>query len=199
MEVRSFPEYNPERIESSVERAQSLELFLGEYLAECGAQRPEIDYNVFEDSGWCYKDVADYKFQTLWEYDPPRWGGCIPQWSVQSIYHYQDQRLKPHLKSTMISDWTGQNELIFRGELIALVRMIRGRLATPGLAHYAIHPALLFSIMGPQQARMLQGHMDGAKLVIQRSELYDFRHEDVDVLYSFAQWFLSSPVGNTEA
>ncbi|GAD98656.1 hypothetical protein ANI_1_1096164 [Paecilomyces variotii No. 5] len=140
----------------------------------------------------------DYKFQTLWEHDPPILGGCIPEWSVQSICHYEDQRLKPHLKSVMISDWTGHNELIFRGELRALVRMIRGRLATPGLAHHAIHPVLLFSLMGLQQARMLQAHMEGAKLVIQRSELYDFRREDSDVLDYFAQWYLSSSTGNTQ-
>lgn len=43
MEVRPFPKYGPERVGSSVERAQELELFLGEYLSDCGAQHPEIN------------------------------------------------------------------------------------------------------------------------------------------------------------
>lgn len=51
--------------------------------------------------------------------------------------------------------------------------------------------------MGTQHARILQAHLNGTELVIQQSKLYDFRHEDVELLEFFAQWFLSSPVGDT--
>lgn len=63
----------------------------------------------------------------------------------------------------------------------------------------ALEPqVLLFSMMGTQHARILQAHFNGTELVIHRSTLYDFRHDDAALLELFAQWFLSSPVGETK-
>lgn len=63
----------------------------------------------------------------------------------------------------------------------------------------ALEPqVLLFSMMGTQHARILQGHFNGIELVIHRSKLYDFQHENAALLEFFAQLFLSSPAGETK-
>lgn len=56
---------------------------------------------------------------------------------------------------------------------------------------------LMFSMMGPRHLRILQAHWSGIQMVIQKSELYDLRHEDEDVLKLLSRWFLSRPIGET--
>ncbi|KAL2005981.1 hypothetical protein VTN00DRAFT_9635 [Thermoascus crustaceus] len=200
-----FPKYDSEwsqrHHETPINRARQLCYYLRQYLRGYRNRSLDVQYTVFLSSGWRYQDTDQYGFkEDLWEYGLQIGMGdlkCPPQWSVDAIYHYHDTKF-PHLKSMMISDVDGDNETLSRGELLALIRMIRGRLATKKFAGHPVHPVLLFSMMGTQHARILQAHFNGTELVIHHSELYDFRHDNTVLLELFAQWFLSSPVGNTK-
>ncbi|KAJ9244240.1 hypothetical protein DTO169E5_1845 [Paecilomyces variotii] len=199
-----FPKYDSERAqrrhETPIDRARQLCYYLEQSLSGYRSRRPEVQYPVFLISGWRYQDIGKYGFKKdLWEYGLQIGMGdskCPPQWTVDAVYHYHDTKF-PHLKSMMISDVDGDNETLFRGELLALIRMIRGRLETKKFARSPVHPVLLFSMMGTQHARILQAHFNGTELVIHHSKLYDFRYEDAVLLELFAQWFISSPVGET--
>jgi hypothetical protein len=126
MAIYDSPEYEPERADTIIERARSLAVYFSDYLPECGAQHPEGKYNVFDNSGWCYREyviscvqqslhsnfyatgsfltvihnVAEYKYKPLWEYDPPSLGGWIPPGYAQSIYYHRD--LKYHISKAIL-------------------------------------------------------------------------------------------------
>ncbi|KAJ9199471.1 hypothetical protein C8Q69DRAFT_441138 [Paecilomyces variotii] len=177
-EFLEFPEYDATREErygeKSWERARSLERYLSCCVIDCG----------LDELGWNSLDVSKYK--VLWEYK-------VSQWYVESVYCHNSKY--PHVKATMISDHEGNDGTLFRGELLALIRLIRGRLATKSVAHYSNYPVLLFSMMGVQHVRILQAYMDSSTLVIQKSKLYDCRHKNSGLLDFLIAWFLSSPTG----
>lgn len=56
-------------------------------------------------------------------------------------------------------------------------------------------PVLLLSCIGPQHARDFYACIDGNTLLIQQSELFDFRTLDLGTLDLFAHLLLSSPHG----
>jgi len=51
--------------------------------------------------------------------------------------------------------------------------------------------------MGPQHARILQGHFDAKNLIVHFTKLYDFRRKDNETIKLFARWFLCHPTGET--
>ncbi|KAL1987892.1 hypothetical protein VTN96DRAFT_1876 [Rasamsonia emersonii] len=105
---------------------------------------------------------------------------------------------RPHIQCDMIYNIDGDDRLL-RGELLALIRIILGVLSATSLVDHLITPVLLFSYMGPQHGRILQGHFDGDNLVVRYSKLYDFRKKNNYVVKLFTQWLLCHPTGNTKA
>lgn len=56
---------------------------------------------------------------------------------------------------------------------------------------------LLFSIMGPQHARIIQGHINGNELVVYYTKFHDFRYKKNAPMDFFAQWYYCKPTGQT--
>lgn len=112
-----------------------------------------VSLRCFFSHGHVHYSTYEYGFKDLWEYGPPQIGmgdsEYPPQWGVESIYHHRDTRF-PHLKSTMISDVDGDGETLFRGELFALIRMIRGCLATKGFAGHTVYPVGVYPYTDPE-------------------------------------------------
>ncbi|KKA22961.1 hypothetical protein T310_3012 [Rasamsonia emersonii CBS 393.64] len=196
----------PERLEAA-QRAKRLastttlisnlitQNYLQHFLPAYRSRSPDVKYTVGDSSGWCYEDLGNYRFRgQLWEHDmfvpDPR-----PPWYMSYVYHHHDTRF-PHIKCTMFYDIDGDNETLLRGELLALIRIMRGILRKRCFIEHNIAPVLLFSVMG-HHARILQAHFDGNELVVQCSKLYSFEHEQDAPLDFFAQWFLSAPTGKT--
>lgn len=91
--------------------------------------------------------VHYYRLGPLWEYDyfpvgdeesvsPTR----RPEWCASSIYHHRDTERVPHIKCIMIYDTDGDNNTLLRGELLALIRIIKGRLSTVCFVDHYIAP-----------------------------------------------------------
>jgi hypothetical protein len=124
------------------------------------------------------------------------------------------------MKASMVYNIDGDERLL-RGELLTLIRIMEGRLSLKSLAEHVLVPVsisfslhlpaarylhrhmrlqvLLFSFMGPQHGRILQGHFDGKRLVVYHSELYDFRHEKNAPVKLFAMWSLCNPIDDTKS
>lgn len=139
-EFLEFPEYDATREErygeKSWERARSLERYLSCCVIDCGLD--ELGWNSLEYVVSCLRmfilpvnATSVSKYKVLWEYK-------MSQWYVESVYCHNSKY--PHVKATMISDHEGNDGTLFRGELLALIRLIRGRLATKYVAHYSNYP-----------------------------------------------------------
>lgn len=61
-----------------------------------------------------------------------------PPWYVSYVYHHRDTI--PHFKCTMFYDIDGDNETLLRGELLALIRIMRGILRKRCFIEHHIAP-----------------------------------------------------------
>ncbi|KAH8805364.1 hypothetical protein F5884DRAFT_799094 [Xylogone sp. PMI_703] len=137
-----------------------------------------------------YRDIVDYPFEmSLFN--------SSPEWQVVKLAHVDDNQ-SPHLLSVMIYDPRGQDGKLLLGELLALTRLTTERWETDESKHSKA-PILMFSFMGPQHGRILQAYYDGHRLVVNYTQIYDFRTKNVVGLQLFARWFLSKPTGDTKA
>ncbi|PYI05845.1 hypothetical protein BO78DRAFT_419168 [Aspergillus sclerotiicarbonarius CBS 121057] len=102
----------------------------------------------------------------------------------------------PWLKCMMLNNVKGSDDLT-RGELLSICRIM-----VKGLEKYENHvvaPVMLLSFMGPRHGRVLLAHHDGTKLVIYKTQLFDFRSRNVPAFRILARWWCSRGVGDTVA
>lgn len=119
-------------------------------------------------------------------------------WLSWGVGHVRDFPKRPHFLCLMATDINGENDKITRGELLCILRMQEKFYQVPFFKQHTIFPILLISFMGSRHARMLQAHYDGLKLVVRKTELYDFtRGRNVEALSLFSRWAASSGIGNT--
>ncbi|KAH8821810.1 hypothetical protein F5884DRAFT_851017 [Xylogone sp. PMI_703] len=125
---RDFPTYDEQLNKlhhvRHVEDAIDLSNYFRSYWGGYRTRDPDADHISYNDE-WVYKSIREYRFRPLWEYGP-----TPPEWGVEIVLHCENPDL-PHPKCIMASDVDGQDELLYRGELLAIIRMIRGRLHTP--------------------------------------------------------------------
>lgn len=57
---------------------------------------------------------------------------------------------------------------------------------------------MVFSLMGPQHARVIEAYLEGHTVVVRPTKLYDLRTKDVDTLKLFAQWYFGKPRAPTK-
>ncbi|KAL1854663.1 hypothetical protein Plec18170_004754 [Paecilomyces lecythidis] len=115
-----YPNYKPDGDRSPIDRARPLSYYLIHYLREYECQKRGV--SVFRDEGWRY--VPDDRWRFIWEYEPS-------QWYVELVCSHADVKAgKSHLKSVLISNVDGEDGLLFRSEILSLLKIIDGRKIT---------------------------------------------------------------------
>ncbi|PYI21027.1 hypothetical protein BO99DRAFT_95719 [Aspergillus violaceofuscus CBS 115571] len=104
----------------------------------------------------------------------------------------------PHFKRLVRSEVAGDERLL-RGELITIINSMINRLSFKSTLPHKVAPVMLYSLMYPQQLRVLEAYFDGQDLVVSSTKLYDMRNEDTESLKWFLQWWLGPPVGDTKS
>ncbi|KAF5864251.1 hypothetical protein ETB97_008248 [Aspergillus alliaceus] len=104
----------------------------------------------------------------------------------------------PHIKCLIESEAISDDRLL-RGELMAIIKIMIGRLDTKSLDTHIVAPVMLLSVMGPQHVRMLETYFNGVELVVRQSRLYDMRKFDLGVLERFTRWWFGYAIGETKA
>ncbi|KAL4881327.1 hypothetical protein BJY04DRAFT_189631 [Aspergillus karnatakaensis] len=86
-------------------------------------------------------------------------------------------------------------ESLSRAELLAISAYMKERAALPEhLEHYYFPILCVSSFAG--KARILQAYHDGKNLCISKSDLYDFRENQIENYELFARWMYSKPCGD---
>ncbi|KAB8257904.1 hypothetical protein BDV32DRAFT_126626 [Aspergillus pseudonomiae] len=160
------------------------------YMDSCISQvYPEDDNRPF---GVGYKAWPDLNLGELAEYSKYYWTASFTGFALPT------HEPLPHMKCLIHSEATGDNRLL-RGELIAIVKIMTARLNTKSLRPHTVAPVLLYSIMGPQQIRVLEAYFDGKNLIIRKTKLYDMKQEDMETVDLLTRWWLGFAVGETKS
>ncbi|KAJ5573758.1 uncharacterized protein N7459_008185 [Penicillium hispanicum] len=104
---------------------------------------------------------------------------------------------KPHIKCIMES-WVDGDDRLLRGEIIAIIKIMRARLYAKSVRPHFTAPVLLYSTMGPWHIRVLEAYFDGSKLIVRNTPLHDMRGKDAAVLENLTRWWYGHGIGNTE-
>ena len=109
----------------------------------------------------------------------------------------------------MYSGIIGDNKL-FRGELLAIIDVMLGRLNTMSLRSHIIAPVgvslkecpaketwiltssqiLLFSVVGMHHIQVLEAYFNGKELVVRTARLYDLGQANQELLILLLRWWL---------
>ncbi|PWY74593.1 hypothetical protein BO94DRAFT_627427 [Aspergillus sclerotioniger CBS 115572] len=157
--------------------AQDIYQYLRAYLMDIAGQENPNDHIQLMQPG-----NFDYN---LWEHD------YHFNWRATSASKVPDG---PWLKCMILNDIQGSDK-ITRGELLCICQIMIKGLGT--YENHVMAPVLLLSFMGPRHGRVLLAHHDGNKLVIYRTELFDFQSRNVSAFKILARWWCSGGVGNT--
>lgn len=129
-------------------------------------------------------------------YQPGNFGRNLWERSHNSNWHISafDYVPKEHLFKCMMLNNVIGTDTITREELLCICRIM-----IKVLQHYKNHvaPVMIISFMGERHGRILVAHHNGVSLVIGQSQLFDFRHKNIDALKILARWWCSSSVGKT--
>ncbi|OQE06108.1 hypothetical protein PENVUL_c020G04900 [Penicillium vulpinum] len=102
----------------------------------------------------------------------------------------------PHTKAFIYNDMDATDESILRGELLVILRLMLGQLRKRRLLHHRKAPVFLVSFMG-KRARAFESYFNGQALVLRTTKLYNFPEDTSIGFKSLAEWYLSSPTGDT--
>ncbi|RFU30281.1 hypothetical protein B7463_g6048, partial [Scytalidium lignicola] len=187
-----FPTYDPTPVQYGpsrpMERARASSFYFLGYVSLCST-----DLKEEEKGQWSSKDEIDYDFHLdLLEMKPH-------EWEVIWISDIIDSQEYPHLLSFLIYDIDGNPRRLLRGELLVIIRLMRGQLETVQFQAFAKAPILLFSFMGPQRARILHAYFeDDGTLVVRYTRFYDFKTRNDEEMEILARWALAEPTGDTK-
>ncbi|RFU36202.1 hypothetical protein B7463_g20, partial [Scytalidium lignicola] len=194
--AQEFPSYHNKG--RPIDHARDLCYFLAYYLAgyRIRKQNPEQELQqITYNAGWFQDGLVERKLGcSLFEHSG--YSEYPPQWQVMSLFFHEDIEF-PHAKVIMISNIEGDDEMLSRGEILALLRVIRIRLKQAAYAMHDFHPVLMLSLMGPQHLRLIQGHFDGTDLVLQHSKVYNMLERDEDTLIFLTSWLYGPPLNTT--
>ncbi|KAE8335339.1 hypothetical protein BDV24DRAFT_171433 [Aspergillus arachidicola] len=151
------------------------------YMNSCFGAYPKDDNKPF-----------DLNLGELAEYSKYHWRASSTCFALPT-----HERL-PHMKCLMESEVTGDNRLL-RGELIAIVKIMTARLNTKSFRPHTVAPVMLYSIMGPQQLRVLEAYFNGKNLIIRKTKLYDMKQEDTATIDLLLRWWFGFAVGETKS
>ncbi|KAG5303824.1 hypothetical protein I7I50_10708 [Histoplasma capsulatum G186AR] len=169
-----------------LDRAYALEDYLVHYTCRC-ENRKWLEGTPTPWSGGC---VADYHpFKSLYQYSDPEFG-ALRLTDIAGKEH-------PHMKAVIYNNIEENEQEYFRGELLAILRLMFGQMKQRRFIQHMISPVLVFSLMGIQRARVIESYFDGENLILRSTGLYDFREKDVKGLKDFAGWWIGNPIGDT--
>ncbi|RFU25759.1 hypothetical protein B7463_g10578, partial [Scytalidium lignicola] len=140
---------------------------------------------------WSLKSILDFNFDWhLHENIPVRWE--VIKVSDQPNNQY------PHTMCYIIHGLDGNDHLL-RAELLAVTRIMAGRLKRRAFRAHSKAPVLMFSFMGPKHVRLVHAYfdIDEDKLYVNYTPLYDFETRNAQALQLLARWSLATPAGNT--
>ncbi|KAB8220908.1 hypothetical protein BDV33DRAFT_171119 [Aspergillus novoparasiticus] len=89
------------------------------------------------------------------------------------------------------------DQTILRGELLLILRLMFTQLRKRRFLKHMVAPVLIFSIVGPQHARIIEAIFDGSNLVLRTTKIFDLRYKNVQGLKDFAEYYLGPPIGDT--
>ncbi|KKZ66140.1 hypothetical protein EMCG_08129 [[Emmonsia] crescens] len=178
-EIDTLTNYYPEFDESPFRNAEYLGWYLNQYFQNCSL--PKKDLNP---PGSFYVDFGSFKFGKLIDVSKE------PRWQVQAAWNVAHASV-PHMKVLMYSGIIGNEDELFRGELLAIIDVMCRRLNTKSLRPHIIAPVLLFSVVGMHHIRVVEAYSNGEGLVVRATRLYDLKHRDHKLLIQLSKWWLS--------
>ncbi|KAE8154166.1 hypothetical protein BDV25DRAFT_148037 [Aspergillus avenaceus] len=128
---------------------------------------------------------------------PSRTGSTMKGWEVRDIYEDRSYGC-PHAVMILVQNITATSatdHYFTSCEIKAIIRVLRIRSHMEGYLKHNNLPLLVLSIMGPNHGRMLQASFNGGRIVIQRSQLFDFVAGSRRVMQLFVRYAVSQPVG----
>ncbi|KAB8225398.1 hypothetical protein BDV33DRAFT_198779 [Aspergillus novoparasiticus] len=158
-------------------------------MQSCFGTYPNDDSKPF---GISYKEWPDLNLGQLAEYSKYYWTA-----SNTCVALPTHERL-PHMKCLMENEVAGDDRLL-RGELIAIGKIMTAWLNTKSLRPHTVAPVMLYSVMGPQQLRVLEAYFNGKNLIIRKTKLYDMKQEDTTTVDLLTRWWLGFAVGETKS
>ncbi|KAL4781983.1 hypothetical protein BJX76DRAFT_333893 [Aspergillus varians] len=132
--------------------------------------------------GTSSSSFGNFNFQEL--YDLAR--DCA--WECSAVWHMPHSGA-PHMVAIISTDIVADDSLL-RSELMAITRIMHGRLRLKSLRPNVTAPVLLISAFGPHHLRVLESYHDGKELVVRATRLYDMRQRDEQLITTLAQWIL---------
>ncbi|QVM12355.1 hypothetical protein D8B26_006985 [Coccidioides posadasii str. Silveira] len=151
-------------------------LFFKPYKAPIRA--PEIDTLAYY-----YPDFGNFNFGQLMDISKN------PRWQVHAAWNMPQAKV-PHMKVLMYSGIIGNEHELFRGELLAIIDVMCGRLNTRSLRSHIIAPVLLFSVVGMHHVRILEAYFNGKQLMVHSTKLYDLEQQNHELLIQLSRWWL---------
>ncbi|PWY85819.1 hypothetical protein BO94DRAFT_597969 [Aspergillus sclerotioniger CBS 115572] len=144
------------------------------------------------DRVWSGKNsIGDVPFVGLIEYNFPEYA-CLHAIQVKEGSY-------PHLKALLYNDLNATDGKILRGEIMIALRLIIAQMRRSRFLQHMTTPVLLFSFMGPQQARLIEAYFNGSSLVMRTTRLFDLRKKDEELVKTLGQWYFGDPVGDTKS
>ncbi|KAJ6179354.1 hypothetical protein N7519_009815 [Penicillium mononematosum] len=132
--------------------------------------------------------VYDYRpYKDLYKHDDPEFGA----FGMTDILGKDF----PHTKTTMYNGLDATDEIILRGELLTILRVMLGQLRKVRL-HHKKAPVFLVSFAG-KRARAFEAYSNGETLFLRTTKLYNFPEETSVAYKDLAEWIASSPTGDT--
>ncbi|KAJ5704934.1 hypothetical protein N7536_000623 [Penicillium majusculum] len=147
----------------------------------------------------CFTRPADRAHQVAgrWSYYIPYEVKCNPG-EVSCVGEMTDipGKVFPHTKAYMYNNLDTNDEEILSGELLTILRLMLGQLRKARLLQHRKAPVFLVSFMG-KRARAFESYYNGQSLVLRTTKLYNFPEETSIGFKTLAEWYLSSPTGDT--
>ncbi|KAL4784829.1 hypothetical protein BJX76DRAFT_326140, partial [Aspergillus varians] len=193
-------------LEAPVERARQVHGIWLDFAFNWRPGKPDI--NLWYAG--CVADHTPYKPLT-----PINQSSEFGAWNIWDIRRPQGKF--PHSKAAVYSNRVGKNGEILRGELLAVLRLMLGRLKKRIFIEHMTAPvnlSLLFpfprsaghsliilqvfilSFMG-KHARAVESYFDGEYLHLRITRLYNFPEETEPAIKIFSEWFAGDPTGDT--
>ncbi|OGM46183.1 hypothetical protein ABOM_004860 [Aspergillus bombycis] len=188
---KEYPTY-PHEADPSYEE---LEPFLIPYYRAMGFCDYLTSWMLDETCGrmpgpWSSKCVGDYTtYKSLFQYHEPAFG-ALYMTDLSGPDH-------PHTKAIVYNNVNTTDQAILRGELLLILRLMIGQLRKRRFIRHMVAPVLLFSIVGPQHARIIEATFDGSNLNLRSTKIFDLRYKNVQGLKDFAEYYLGPPIGDT--
>ncbi|KAB8246580.1 hypothetical protein BDV35DRAFT_353661 [Aspergillus flavus] len=144
--------------------------------------------------------MAFCDYLTAWIFDdygrmPGPWNSkCVGNYTTYKSLFHPDY---PHVKAIAYNNVNATDQTILRGELLLILRLMFTQLRKRRFLKHMVAPVLLFFIVGPQHARIIEAIFDGSNLVLRTTKIFDLRYKNVQGLKDFAGYYLGPPMGDT--